>query len=355
MSVSISYDNELLTTLEDSKSVILNCKDKVFSGNITVRNEGGNAEDTADVLYNGVKLFTLQHGETGIMNCAWLKSTGDIEVVCKIVTPDTPDVPEIPTGNFLVFTSTETFSMHKTSTATEWDGLLQYSLTGETWYDWDGGYVYTSKDCKIYLRGVGNTYVRARMMLLGTNISISGNIENLLDYTLVQSGQHPEMGVQAFMNLFNPNAWDTSGTNVGIVDASRVELPATTLTDSCYQGMFANCTGLKYAPSIPAIVGAKSSCYGMFSGCISLITLPAIHMLTLPEYCCSYMFSNCNNVKINTEQTEEYPYEYRIPSVSTAEAEDSALNYMFTGNTSIPTLVSTPSINTTYYTGNEIV
>ena len=51
---------------------------------------------------------------------------------------------------------------------------------------------------------------------------------------------------------------------------SAPALPATTLTSSCYNGMFYNCTSLSSAPALPA-TELYSSCYqNMFRGCTSL-------------------------------------------------------------------------------------
>ena len=47
-------------------------------------------------------------------------------------------------------------------------------------------------------------------------------------------------------------------------------LPATTLADMCYNGMFYNCTSLTNAPELPAKV-LVGGCYGyMFAYCYSL-------------------------------------------------------------------------------------
>ena len=48
------------------------------------------------------------------------------------------------------------------------------------------------------------------------------------------------------------------------------ELPATALTDSCYNSMFYGCTGLTAAPELPATILAKSCYKSMFNGCTGL-------------------------------------------------------------------------------------
>lgn len=81
-----------------------------------------------------------------------------------------------------------------------------------------------------------------------------------------------------------------------IVDASRLELPATTLANQCYGGMFYKCTSLTAAPELPATTLAYS-CYGhMFYGCTSLVNAPELPATTLADYCYSSMFENCTSL-----------------------------------------------------------
>ena len=47
-------------------------------------------------------------------------------------------------------------------------------------------------------------------------------------------------------------------------------LPATTLANSCYMGMFQECPLLLQAPELPATNLARSCYYAMFHGCTSL-------------------------------------------------------------------------------------
>lgn len=133
------------------------------------------------------------------------------------------------------------------------------------------------------------------------------------------------------------------------------DLPATKLATLCYQNMFVSCTKLTQAPALPATTLEDQSCYiGMFQGCTSLITIPALPATALVKYCYYNMFSGCSSIKLSTIQTDEYPYEYRIPYGSaTGTTGTDSLTNMFknTGGT----FTGTPTINTTYYTSNQIV
>ena len=74
------------------------------------------------------------------------------------------------------------------------------------------------------------------------------------------------------------------------------ELPATVMQTSCYDGMFANCTGLTSAPALPATTLAMSCYYGMFKGCTSLTTAPALPATTLASSCYVSMFEGCTSL-----------------------------------------------------------
>ena len=71
------------------------------------------------------------------------------------------------------------------------------------------------------------------------------------------------------------------------------ELPATKLTPECYRQMFRYCTALTTAPELPATT-LEGSCYNqMFYNCTSLTTAPELPASTLAEKCYYCMFMYC--------------------------------------------------------------
>lgn len=72
------------------------------------------------------------------------------------------------------------------------------------------------------------------------------------------------------------------------------ELPATTLTGQCYQDMFYRCSSLTTAPELPATKLAGSCYQTMFAYCTSLTDAPELPATTLASDCYSYMFNNTN-------------------------------------------------------------
>ena len=74
------------------------------------------------------------------------------------------------------------------------------------------------------------------------------------------------------------------------------ELPAITLADYCYANMFYECKSLTKAPELPAL-RLEHGCYsGMFSGCSSLTTAPELPAKILAQSCYSSMFSTCGSL-----------------------------------------------------------
>ena len=91
----------------------------------------------------------------------------------------------------------------------------------------------------------------------------------------------------------------------------------------------------------------------MFFYCDKLNKLPKLPTAYFPDRSCSYMFYKCSSIKLSTTQTGEYQTPYRIPTTGTGTAGSGALTGMF--NNTGGTFTGTPSVNTTYYTSNELV
>lgn len=73
-------------------------------------------------------------------------------------------------------------------------------------------------------------------------------------------------------------------------------LPATSLAQDCYNGMFQDCTSLTAAPALPATTLAQSCYQRMFQGCTSLTAAPALPATTLADQCYQSMFQGCSKL-----------------------------------------------------------
>lgn len=76
------------------------------------------------------------------------------------------------------------------------------------------------------------------------------------------------------------------------------QLPATELAKRCYANMFESCSNLNVAPKLPATSLAEQ-CYNyMFKKCTHLIAPPELPATTLADCCYAYMFSECSGIAI---------------------------------------------------------
>ena len=73
----------------------------------------------------------------------------------------------------------------------------------------------------------------------------------------------------------------------------KLVLPATTLSEGCYYGLFMGCYCLSEAPELPATKLAPYCYFRMFRSCTALTTAPELPATTLAEKCYNQMFYNC--------------------------------------------------------------
>ncbi len=112
---------------------------------------------------------------------------------------------------------------------------------------------------------------------------------------------------------------------------STPELPATTLALGCYTWMFSGCTGLTAAPALPTITLAERCYYSMFQGCTSLTSAPALPATILAESCYNQMFDHCAGLTTAPE----------LPATTLANRCYSNMFRDCTGLTAAPTLPAT--------------
>ena len=206
------------------------------------------------------------------------------------------DSPFKPAGkSYLTFSSPNSFTLAVNDATKHWDGTLEYFASNKTWTTWDGTTTLSSVENDgehvLYLRGTGNTVITGndsnyKCVLTGTDIRCIGNIDNLLDYATVESGNHPTMASYCYNYMFK-----------GCTALTQAPaLPATTLVSHCYQGMFSDCTALTQAPAIPATTLAEGCYRAMFSRCTSLTQAPSLPAKTLAKECYSSMFNGCTSL-----------------------------------------------------------
>lgn len=97
-------------------------------------------------------------------------------------------------------------------------------------------------------------------------------------------------------NEISANQFRTIFSGTSVVDSSKLLLPSTTLTESCYRIMFAYCTSLTRTPRLIATTLAPNCYRSMFHGCESLIDAPQLPPTTLADYCYVNMFRECKSL-----------------------------------------------------------
>ncbi len=115
-----------------------------------------------------------------------------------------------------------------------------------------------------------------------------------------------------------------------IINTSNLILPATTLSNDCYNHMFYNCTSLTTAPELPATTLSASCYYSMFDGCTSLTTAPKLPATTLALNCYHSMFCNCTSLTT-------------APELPAKTLDDDCYHSMFDGCTSLTTAPELPA------------
>lgn len=279
-----------------------------------------------------------------------------------------PRIPKPRPRHYLTFKSHDgtEFALSIYDNAKHWNGTLYYSTDAEIWSVWDGTTALNSVNGVLHLRGSNNSYITGvyntsanyRWVLTpGKQIKCIGNIEYLLDYETVKSGQHPPMSSGCYYAMFynctsltaSPDLLNPVATLscykfmfygcTGLVSAPS-ELPAIRLYSDCYEYMFYGCRSLKTPPKLPATdLSYVESCYAyMFYGCESLETAPELPATSLYRWCYSYMFYGCSSLIVP-------------PALPALYVPESGYSYMFYGCSSLavpPALPATKIGNRCY-------
>lgn len=117
--------------------------------------------------------------------------------------------------------------------------------------------------------------------------NVEGNIMSLLYSDDFQNKTSINGKDGCFRHIFTGNPFL-------VINANKLVLPATIMTNYCYHRMFQNCKNLITAPQLPATTLAINCYEEMFDGCTSLIQAPSVLPATiLPDYCYREMFAKC--------------------------------------------------------------
>ena len=117
------------------------------------------------------------------------------------------------------------------------------------------------------------------------NVELSGNIMSLVDEDNFATAT--SMVGASFAGLFAGNTCP--------INASGLLLPATTLSEDRYSGMFAGCSGMDDTPTeLPALTLAPGCYSNMFEGCGQISEAPHLPATELVDRCYKKMFNECS-------------------------------------------------------------
>ena len=254
---------------------------------------------------------------------------------------------------------------------------LQYSLDTINWVNISAKGV-TPSASVIYFRGratgtkslfTSASISNAWIFTGATNLEVNGGITTLIQDVLGGKVSDVPLANYCYASIFYNctslvKAPDLPATTLANYCYYRMfynctslvkapDLPATTLATYCYREVFRGCSSLTIPPALPATTLANYCYYRMFRGCSSLTTVPELPATTLANNCYRDMFSNCTKIKLSTTKTGGYINTYKVPFVETGTMGSDSLWKMFikTGGT----FTGTPTINTTYYTENQVI
>ena len=228
----------------------------------------------------------------------------------------------VPPGEFwgLCFTAEEpnaVIAMSSEGTPPSLD--LLYSTNASTWSTFTPGttaVTLANVGDKVWLKagqngnnGTASSTSDGWRFSLTNKVAASGSIMSLINgdqetYAISQN--------YAFHKLFNgcsaltqpPDLPATTITNTCYGDMFRQctsltrspDLPALSCADSCYANMFRDCTSLSSAGSLSATTVVHDSYVSMFEGCTKLSAAPYLPAKSLNSTCYAFMFRNCSSL-----------------------------------------------------------
>ena len=195
-----------------------------------------------------------------------------------------------------------------------YNSSIEYSLTnGNVWQTLNSSeYLSLNAGNKVLLRGTnkvghisyyGTYKVYGNIMSLKYSDNFTSDDAKVLNSTTggfagMFSGQ---TGLTDASNLILPattlkdDSYKAMFSGCTNLSGSPKTLPASSLTNSCYENMFSN-TKITSIPNIKAVEVTNKACFGMFSGCTSLTSVTMSLVRTISTSGMSQMFVGCTGL-----------------------------------------------------------
>jgi hypothetical protein len=248
-----------------------------------------NTNTSSNVYYTVENGQVIKHVDTYV--------TFSSEATTVIYTKVELETPMIETP--LTFEAVEEGTITAKVLYTTLDGVsIQYKLNDGDWTDvtWNEAIDVNAGDVVTFHgdnTSCNDEYGSGLSFVCSNDCYVYGNVMSLINSTDFAT-ETTLTADYALATLFT-DEWDTN-TTIKNHPTKDIVLPATTLSDYCYSGMFVGCAGLTRAPELPA-TSMTDYCYNdMFNGCSSLTEAPALPATTLAEGCYTFMFNGCTGI-----------------------------------------------------------
>lgn len=254
-------------------------------------------------------------------------------------------------------------SLETSSDGVSWS---DYSMTSTKVlpYKWSRVYFRSKNTNNVFSSSVADNY----WFRWGWKIGAYGNISYLLNRNKTNTA--PDY---CFNNLFNTQYYNLVKVDLELpwtsiwafsflhflqfnkdLKSAKIKCNATTLWQNCFDWFFQGCSNLEDLDiKLPATTVAYGCYEFMFASCTKLTKLVKLPATTLNTYCYLQMYKWCSLIKLSSTKTWEYQTAYRIPTSWTWSWGSNQTKDMFTDTGW--TFTWTPSLNTTYYTSNEVI
>lgn len=161
---------------------------------------------------------------------------------------------------------------------------IEYKVENNDWTSSNGTSINIRANTgeRVWFRGRNESYSGVVFRNTSGAFYLYGNLMSLI-YGDDFEDKKELTGDETFYKLFIQNS--------GIYNhpTKDIELPATTLTTSCYRNMFYKCPNLTRAPKLPAKVLTEACYASMFAYCTSIKEFPEMAATDMAYMCCTWM------------------------------------------------------------------
>lgn len=309
--LTIDGGNASITNLTFSRPIAIvkfTLKDKadgtspVYAKSLTVNDGTSNYVITpaalSNVLFVGIPAITSQTvtltASDGLSSYSYERANVTFEdngyYAINVKMTNTTDFLSIP----LTFEAKTAGAVVSFSSTMDTTPTIEYSLNGGDWTTYSSSITLTNVGDKVSFRGNNATYAsisdgKYSSFSCNKDCYIYGNIMSLISKDGFASATSLTENDVFYLMFYN-------NTHICNHASKTLKLPATTLTQYCYHGLFYGCSNLTKAPELPATTLAFYCYAHMFSNCTHLTTAPALPATTLATSCYRSMFQGCTSL-----------------------------------------------------------